>query len=222
MMNFADFDVLATGCELVGSGVDNADLQSWLERAMLRDRDAKTPRETGLLQACDEALVVAKKQEVAPTRCLAFVAVHTQLQVRRTAAEEVTLARRRAIEPQATMMRRKFRAASCGDMEDPTGKRGLARLFERADDDDHAGTVDLSIDLSIGLSIDYHELVSAARRIGRYLISAKDLAVIFDEIDVDKVLKMMNSALKMMEFALKLMTFAFTLVFKMMEFARTA
>ena len=156
----------------MGSGVDKSDLQSWLERAMLRDRDAKTPRETGLLQACEEALVVAKKQGVAPTRCLAFVAVHTQLEARRTAAEEATLARRHAIEPQAAMMRRKFRAASYGDMQDPTGKRGLAKLFGRVDDD-HSGT------------IDYHELVSAARRIGRYMISAEDMAVIFDEIDED-------------------------------------
>jgi Ca2+-binding EF-hand superfamily protein len=167
------FEILAAGCEMVGSGVEKADVQSWLERAMLRDREASSPHETGLLQACEEALAAAKKQNVVSTRCMSFMAVHTVVESRRSAAEEALLARRRAIVPQAAVMRRKFRAASYGEMNDPSGKRGLAKLFGRVDGD-HSGL------------IDYHELVTAAKRIGRYSISNEDMAVIFDEIDEDK------------------------------------
>eukprot|EP01043_Picozoa_sp_COSAG02_P016866 COSAG02_NODE_751_length_17653_cov_172.765011_9_plen_1287_part_00 len=164
------FDILAASCEMVGSGLDKGDLQGWLERAVLRDRETSTPRETGLLQAYEAALAAAKKQHVTSSRCMAFMAVHTAVESRRSAAEEALWVRRRAIEPQAAAMRRKFRAAAYGDMNDPTGKRGLTRLFGRVDGD-HSGM------------IDYHELVSAAKRIGRYMISNEDLAVIFGEID---------------------------------------
>ncbi len=166
------FDILAASCEMVGSGLDEADLQGWLERAILRDHETSGPRETGLLQACKAALATAEKQHVTSSRCAAFMALHTDMESRRSAEEEALWARRRAIEPQAAAMRRKFRAAAYGDMNDPTGKRGLARLFGRVDGD-HSGM------------IDYHELVTAAKRIGRYMISNEDMAVIFGEIDSD-------------------------------------
>ena len=167
------FEILAASCELVGCGVDSTDVEGWLERALLRDRGAMPPRDNGLLVACDTALAAAKQQNLHPRRCMAFLAVQTVVEARGNAAQEALLARRRAIEPQAAAMRRKFRAASYGDLNDPSGKKGLAKLFGRLDGD-RSG------------AIDFRELVSAAKRVGRYMISSENLAVIFDEIDDDQ------------------------------------
>ena len=167
------FDILAASCELVGAGVDSTDVEGWLERALLRDRAAMPSRDTGLLVAYDTAVAAARQQNVPLRRCVAFLAVRTVVETRRNAAREAVLARRRAIEPQAAAIRRKFRAASYGELNDPSKKKGLAKLFGRVDGD-HSGT------------IDFRELASAAKRMGHCMISNEDLAVIFDEIDDDQ------------------------------------
>ena len=164
------FDILAAACEFAQKdlGLEKADLHSWVERAMLRDSA------DSMLPACEAELAAAKAAGRPAARCIAFMSVRLVVQNRLADAQTQATARRAEVKPDAEHVKRTFRAATYGTTDDAEvlTNQDLSKLFGR-------------VDANKSGSIDFNELVSAARRIGRHKISEEDMAVIFKQIDTD-------------------------------------
>ena len=150
------FDILAAACEFAQKDLG-------LEKADLH-----------MLPACEAELAAAKAAGRPAARCIAFMSVRLVVQNRLADAQTQATARRAEVKPDAEHVKRTFRAATYGTTDDAEvlTNQDLSKLFGR-------------VDANKSGSIDFNELVSAARRIGRHKISEEDMAVIFKQIDTD-------------------------------------